>query len=412
MLRAIRRPSATARGSRENWSLSRTMSAIPLVIWLPEPIATAIRACFSAGHVVDAVADHRRVAARGRERADQRLLLLGADPAEDRVAARRPRPARRARRAARGPRSRRRPPARRPRRRPRSPSRGASPEISFRSIFCSRMNAIVSAASGRSVSSSTTSASGETAAAPRPRGRRAARPGRAPNATTRRPAAVCCSSLRCELGRQLQRSLRGEHVGRAQHVGLAAARRPASARSTSTPRRTAPRRRPAPPFAGVVLGDRLEGAVALAGAGGEPRQRLVGRAGAGGVGDLDPDQLQLAARSASRSCRRRSCRPRRGSRSRHLLHQGVEFGEPHRGHGEGDAHQQHQALGDQRDQPRGRRLRRLLERRRCGRTARRSGSTASGTISQVQATITRLTSSCSGEGGWRKARASPATFSA
>ena len=25
------------------------MSAIPLVIWLPEPIATASRACFSAG---------------------------------------------------------------------------------------------------------------------------------------------------------------------------------------------------------------------------------------------------------------------------------------------------------------------------------------------------------------------------
>ena len=49
MLRAIRRPSATARGSIENWSRSRTMSATPLVIWLPEPIATASRACFSAG---------------------------------------------------------------------------------------------------------------------------------------------------------------------------------------------------------------------------------------------------------------------------------------------------------------------------------------------------------------------------
>ena len=49
MLRAIRRPSATARGSIENWSRSRTMSAMPLVIWLPEPIATASRACFRAG---------------------------------------------------------------------------------------------------------------------------------------------------------------------------------------------------------------------------------------------------------------------------------------------------------------------------------------------------------------------------
>jgi hypothetical protein len=49
MLRAIRRPSATARGSIENWSRRSTMSAIPFVIWLPEPIATASRARFSAG---------------------------------------------------------------------------------------------------------------------------------------------------------------------------------------------------------------------------------------------------------------------------------------------------------------------------------------------------------------------------
>ena len=49
MLRAIRRPSPTASGSRENWSLSRTTSATPLVTCVPEPIATAIRACFSAG---------------------------------------------------------------------------------------------------------------------------------------------------------------------------------------------------------------------------------------------------------------------------------------------------------------------------------------------------------------------------
>jgi hypothetical protein len=49
MLRAIRRPSATACGRRENWSLSRTTSAIPFVTWAPEPIATAMRARFSAG---------------------------------------------------------------------------------------------------------------------------------------------------------------------------------------------------------------------------------------------------------------------------------------------------------------------------------------------------------------------------
>ena len=41
-----------------------------------------------------------------------------------------------------------------------------------------------------------------------------------------------------------------------------------------------------------------------------------------------------------------------------------------------------------------------------------SSSAASGSIAQVQATITWLTSACSGEGGWRKARASPASFPA
>ncbi len=41
-----------------------------------------------------------------------------------------------------------------------------------------------------------------------------------------------------------------------------------------------------------------------------------------------------------------------------------------------------------------------------------SSSTASGSIAQVQATITRLTSSCSGDGGWRNVRASPASLPA
>ena len=38
-----------------------------------------------------------------------------------------------------------------------------------------------------------------------------------------------------------------------------------------------------------------------------------------------------------------------------------------------------------------------------------SSAAASGAIAQVQATITRLTSPCSGEGGWRNAFASPAS---
>ena len=164
------------------------MSAIPLVIWLPEPIATASRACFSAGTSLTPspiIAVNRP---RVGERADERLLLLGRDPAEDRVLARRPRPARAGRRAGPGPRSR---PASRA-----TPSAWAtavtvwraSPEISFRSTSCSRMNSIVSAASGRSVSSSTTSARGSSCGGGAVAGSSGRRPGASPKATTRRPA--------------------------------------------------------------------------------------------------------------------------------------------------------------------------------------------------------------------------------
>ena len=70
------------------------MSAIPLVIWLPEPIATASRACFSAGTSLTPSPIIAVKRPRVGERPDQRLLLLGRDPAEDRVALAPPRPAR------------------------------------------------------------------------------------------------------------------------------------------------------------------------------------------------------------------------------------------------------------------------------------------------------------------------------
>ena len=54
------------------------MSAIPLVIWLPEPIADREPGLLQRRDVVDAVADHRREAPAFGERADQRLLLLRA----------------------------------------------------------------------------------------------------------------------------------------------------------------------------------------------------------------------------------------------------------------------------------------------------------------------------------------------
>ena len=62
------------------------MSATPLVIWLPEPIATASLACFSAGTSLTPspiIAVKRPLSASAR---DQLLLLIRSDPAEDRVA--------------------------------------------------------------------------------------------------------------------------------------------------------------------------------------------------------------------------------------------------------------------------------------------------------------------------------------
>ena len=132
----------------------------------------------------------------------------------------------------------------------------------------------------------------------------------------RRPAGrspVSRSSARCRPAGRLSAPAPLEHVGRAHHVAAAADR---AGRSTSTPRRRAPRRCTRLGLAGEALGDRLQRAVALAGAGGEAGQRRAGRRRLDAVGDLDPDQLAARRRSASRSCRRRSCRRRRAPRSR------------------------------------------------------------------------------------------------
>ena len=316
MLRAIRRPSATARGSRENWSLSRTMSAIALGDLAARAHRHRQPGPLQRRHVVDAVADHRRVAPALGERRDQRLLLLGPDPAEDRV--------RLGHLGQRGAVARQLVARRSPRPRSGTPTAaatavtvsGASPEISFRSICCSRMNSIVSAASGRSVSSSTISASGVISGAPRERGRRAARPTARPKATTRRPLAVCSSSSCCSGRGQLQRAAGGQHVGRAEHVGLAAAL-PSSVsplhfhseeNGTSAVTFSAVRRDSCSAIASSV---RLRSP----GAGGEPRQRLRRPRSGSALGDLDRDQLQARRWSGSRSCPRRSCRRRPATRS-------------------------------------------------------------------------------------------------
>ena len=135
------------------------MSAIPLVIWLPEPIATARRARFRAGtsltpSPIIAVNRPRSASTEtsaffcsGRIR--QKIVFCAAirpsetwssgssSPSTTPASAGTPTAVATAVTVCR-----------------------ASPEISFRSMSCSRMNAIVSRASGRRVSSSTTSARG------------------------------------------------------------------------------------------------------------------------------------------------------------------------------------------------------------------------------------------------------------
>ena len=195
------------------------MSAMPLVIWLPGAHRHGEPGLLQRRDVVDAVADHRREAAPVGERADQRLLLVRGDPAEDRVSLGGVRRGPACRRGARAPRSRRRRRGRRPRGRPRSRSGGRRRR----------------SASGRPAGRAGTRSSRRRRGAAAPR----ARPGRAasscgggwragiareraprvsPKATTRRPAAVCCSRLRWSAGGELEGSGLAEHVGRAQHV--------------------------------------------------------------------------------------------------------------------------------------------------------------------------------------------------
>ena len=313
--------------------------------------------------VVDAVADHRREAPAIGERADQRLLLLRRDPAEDRVVLRgaaraRPCPSGRS-----GPSI-----------TPASPGTPtawatavtvwrASPEISFRSTCWWRMNSIVSAASGRSCSSSTTRARGSSLGGGWLPGSAGSAADDSPKATTRRPAAVCSSERALQLGRQLERPGLGEHVGRPEHV---AAGRSAAVQGDAAPL----------PLRGERhLGDhplaarRGSARRSSPGSGCAPRPSAAKRpsascatAGCALVGHLDRDQVEGAV--GERSGLVDADRVHGGQRlgRGHLLDEGVHPRQADGRDGEGDAHQQHQALGDQRHEAGGRRLSRLVER--------------------------------------------------
>ena len=222
------------------------------------------------------------------------------------------------------------------------------------------MKAIVSAASGRSVSSSTTSASGVSRGGGSRRGRSGSgsaglAEGDDAPARPRSPLAACARGP----GAGVSAPASLEDVGRAEHVaGAAPIRRPLHFHSEE--KGTSPRPAPASPGKRAAIASRVRlRSPALAAK--RPERRVRRRPGRR---PRRPRPRAAAARrrSASRSCRRRSCRPRRGSRSRSSAGPACRVArQAHGGDGEGDAHQQHQALGDQRHQAGGRRLRRLVE---------------------------------------------------
>src|SRR5829696_10501291 len=111
----------------------------------------------------------------------------------------------------------------------------------------------------------------------------------------------------------------------------------------------------------IGIGDRLERAVSLPGRGGECAQRTLRGARAALVGDLDADELQGAVGERPGLVDADRVHGGKRLRRRHLLDERVLAREADRGDRERDAHQQHESLRDQGDEPRGGLLRRLTE---------------------------------------------------
>ena len=176
------------------------MSAMPLVTWLPDPIATASRACFSAGTSLTPspiIPVKRPRSARAPTRAffwsgvmRQKIVLFSAAAARPSLSS-----------GSSGPSM-----------TPASPGTPtacatavtvwrASPEISLRSTSCSRRNSIVSAASERSCSSSTISARGSSGGGGWLPGSLGSGPRASAKATTRRPAGGVLLERPLERGR-------------------------------------------------------------------------------------------------------------------------------------------------------------------------------------------------------------------
>ncbi len=158
-----------------------------------------------------------------------------------------------------------------------------------------------------------------------------------------------------------------------------------------------------------ALGDHLKGAVALPGGVREAPERLLGGPRPLRVGDLHRDERQRAVGERAGLVDADRVDSRQGLGGAHLLHERPHAGEANGRDGERHGHQQHQALGHHRHEAGGGGLGGVGERRRSRIDSASSRTIPSGAITIVVAQRTRFTSSWSGDSGWRKARASPAT---
>ena len=338
------------------------MSAIPLVIWLPGAHGDCHPRLLQCRDVVHPVADHRHEPAALRQGRDQRLLLLGPDAAEDRVLLRDS--------SQRGPvvgklitghdsGSRR------------DTDGGGDRGDGLLRVARDQLQVHLPVAHvSNGLARIGPQGLLEHDQCDRSDRRRRVGVGVVGQAARGAPEGDDpAPGLRVRLEAPLQRhgqrqgAAADQHVGGAEHVGLAppegqSAPLPLGGEGNLGPDPLAARR--------VVLGDRLQRPVALPGAGRESSQGPLRPACLLGIGDVHRNELELAGgqRPGLVDTDRVDRRQRLGRA--HLLHEGVETGEPDSGHGERDAHQQDQPLGDQGDQARGGGLRRLVERGAAG----------------------------------------------
>ena len=316
------------------------------------------------GHVVDAVADHRHVAAAAAQRLDDAALALGRDPPDDRerrgergraptsplgqLAAVERRLASRDARVARD----------------RAHRRGASPESTTISTPCSTRNATVSRVSGRSSSASTARPSGRSGGGPS-----SGSSGSAPSSSRTRPRGGPPPAAR-------RARLRAPRAGTARARRGRSAMPPSRSAAPAPPRRGTGRpRRPAP----AARGQRRARAPRASGSAPRTRRRSGRARRASSLGSTPSAGTSSTTRSAAARQRARLVDADRVDRRERLdrvqlLRERAAPRHPQRGRGVGDRDEQDQALGDERHHPGDGRVDGVADRRRPASRARRSAS--------------------------------------